>query len=66
MSMTQFEEGVLYAASIVIAMHDEPTMAATILREAGLANADCNDLDDYDKASLRKLREEPGIALRGL
>ncbi len=43
-----------------------PTMAATIIREAGLGQADCSGLDDFDKNHLRKIQGESGIALRGL
>jgi len=41
-------------------------MAATIIREAGLGQADCSGLDDFDKNHLRKIQGESGIALRGL
>ena len=66
MSLTEFEQGVLYAASIVIALHDQPVVAATVVREAGLSEADCSGLDDYEKKHLRKLKDEQGVALRGL
>ena len=62
----QFNEGVLYAASVLIATHDVPTMAATIIREAGLGQADCSGLDDFDKNHLRKIQGESGIAQIGL
>lgn len=64
--LSEFEQGVLYSASVLVAMHDEPVAAATILREAGLMNADCSGLDDFDKNNLRKIQGEKGIALRGL
>ena len=62
----KFNEGVLDAASILVATHDQPTMAATILREAGLQDADCSSMDEFDKVNLRKIQGENGIALRGL
>lgn len=64
--MTEFQLGVLYAASVVVAMHDAPVIAATIVSEAGLGNADCSGLDDFEKKNLRKIQGETGIALRGL
>jgi hypothetical protein len=64
--MTEFDQGVLYAAGVLLHLHDEPTLAATIIREAGLGNADCSELDDFDKINLRKVRDEKGMELRGL
>lgn len=64
--MNEFEQGVLYAAAIVVAIHDQPVIAATIIREAGLSDADCSKLDRFDKNHLSKLQNEKGIALRGL
>lgn len=61
-----WSEGVLMAASVLVATHDQPTEAATILKELGLADADCSQLDDFDKESLRKVIHERGITLRGL
>lgn len=64
--MTEFEQGVLYAASVLVALHDEPTLAASIVCEAGLESADCTSLDDYEKKHLRKIQGERGVTLRGL
>ena len=64
--LNPWSEGVLMAASVLVATHDEPTLAATILKELGLSDADCSQLDDFDKESLRKLMTERGITLRGL
>lgn len=63
-----WQEGVLMAASIVIACHDMPVIAATILSELGATTADCSDMDEFDKASLRKVQGElsGAVALRGL
>lgn len=63
-----WQEGVLMAASIVIASHDMPVVAATILSELGAQTADCSAMDEFDKTSLRKVQGELGgaIALRGL
>lgn len=63
-----WQEGVLMAASIVIACHDMPVVAATILNELCMQTADCSALDEFDQASLRKVQGElnGGISLRGL
>ena len=66
MPVDEFGQGVLYAASLLVALYDQPGMAATIVREAGLSKADCSTLDDYEKKNLGKLMNEQGIALRGL
>lgn len=65
-TLSDFEHGVLYAAAIVQATAFTPTIAADILREAGLTNADCALLDDYEKLHLRVVNEETGINLKNL
>ncbi len=64
--MTEFEQGVLYAAALVVALRDEPVIAASIIREAGLANADISSLDGIDQRNLMKLIGEKGINFRGV
>jgi hypothetical protein len=64
--LSDFGHGVLYAAAIVQATARMPTLAADILREAGLVNADCAELDDYDKQHLRVVNEETGMNLKNL
>lgn len=64
--LDSFSQGVLYAASLLVAIHDQPTMAASILREADLNEADCSALDDFEKRNLRRIQGEKAIALRGL
>lgn len=66
LKMTEFQEGVLYAAGLIVTMHNKPTIAASIIIEAGLANADISQLDDYDKSQLKKLNGEKGINFRGV
>ncbi len=65
-TLSEFDHGILYAAAIVQATAGQPVIAADILREAGLANADCAELDDYDKEHLRVVNKEYGINLRNL
>lgn len=64
----EWEEGVLMAASVLQALHDEPVLAATIIRELGLASINCSELDDFDKENLRKIQEQSGgrLSLRGI
>ncbi len=66
--MDEWERGALMFASVLVACHDQPGMAADVLHELGLAQADCKGLDTYDKRNLRKLQGERGgmIQLRGL
>lgn len=65
--LDEWERGALMAMSIMLALHDQPVIAADVLNEMGLANADCSSLDDYDKRNLRVLRREPRAGkLRGL
>ncbi len=66
MALTKFEHGVLYAAAQVIRLHDEPQVAADVLKQAGLEQVNCSDLDDYDKESLREVNKIYGMRLSGL
>lgn len=62
-----WREGVLMAASVLMATHDQPTMAADVLNELGLSGSDCGALDEFDKRNLRKIQKDrPGLKLRGL
>lgn len=60
--LTDFEKGILYAAGIVCSQ-DMPGVAADILREAGLTEADCTDLDGFDKEQLRLLSGEREVLI---
>lgn len=66
--VSEWEQGVLMAVSILIATHDQVVAGADVLRELGLSKADCSQLDDYDKRNLAKVQGELGgqIKLRGL
>lgn len=63
-----FEQGVLMAASVLVSLHDQPGMAADIVREFGLQEADCSKLDNFDKQNLRQIQglKNGVIKLRGL
>lgn len=56
------------AASVLVALHDQPGMAADVVREFGLHEADCSKLDDFDKRNLRRIQglKHGNIKLRGL
>ena len=64
--LNQFELGVAYSAALIVRLHDQPGMAAEILREAGLDRRNFSNCDDYEKESLRKLQGERGLNLYGL
>jgi hypothetical protein len=64
--ISEFDQGVLYAAGILACYVGEPTYAADLLKEAGLTDADVSEMDEFDKGNLRSLRGEKGIALKGL
>ena len=64
----EWREGVLMAVSILVAAHDQPTMGGDVLHELGLSDADCSNLDDFDKHNLKKVRDSQRSLkkLRGL
>ena len=64
--ISRFDEGVLYAAGLLGKYCDHPTEAAWIVGEAGLGDADCGGMDEFDKQNLQVLKGEKGIHLRGL
>lgn len=65
--MDQWEQGVLMAAAILVAAHDQPGMAADVLHELGLGRADCSAMDEFDKQYLRKINgQRANVKLRGL
>jgi len=53
-----FKAGYLLACCNVVNLHNEETIAADVLAEGGITEADVRkmDLSDYDKAALRKMR----------
>ncbi|WP_395009543.1 hypothetical protein [Undibacterium sp.] len=64
--LTEFEQGVFYAAAIVQITADQPGIAADIVKSAGLHNHDCSELDEMDKEALRVVNREKGMSLKGL
>jgi len=61
-----FFEGAIYAACLLVRLHDQPGMAADVLKEAGLRTWDCSELEEFEKEMLRIINEEKDMALRGL
>lgn len=51
-------ERVFYAAALLVFLHDQPGMAADILKEAGLETWDCSDMDEFEKSKLRIINKE--------
>ena len=56
--MNGFDKGVLYAAGLVGKYFDNPTIAAFIVNEAGLQNADLSKVDKFDRENLKSLKGE--------
>ena len=63
--ISEFDQGVLYAAGIIAYYFGEPTHAADLLKEASLTDANVSGMDDFDKKNLRILNKEKGISLKG-
>lgn len=62
--MTEFERGVLYAAYLICELHDQPTIAADVIREANLDGSNITELDDCEYHVLRKLNSSEHLQLR--
>lgn len=62
--MTEFERGVFYAAYLVCELHDNPTCAADIIKEANLDGSNITELDDCEYLVLRKLNSSEHLQLR--
>lgn len=62
----EFANGILTAAAILQSIHDQPNMAASLLRETCLNFYNCSELDDFDKEHLRKINKETDMHLTGL
>lgn len=62
--LTEFERGVFYAAYLVCELHDDPTCAADIIREANLNCSNITELDDCEYQVLRKLNSSEHLQLR--
>lgn len=63
--MTEFERGVFYAAYLVCELHDNPTCAADVIREANLDGSDISSLDDCEREVLFGLNNSEKLSLTG-
>ena len=58
--MNEFNQGIFYAAALLVTFVDQPTCAADILEQAGLLESDIRDLDDTEQRAMRALMtQEP-------
>ncbi|ELO1556381.1 hypothetical protein [Aeromonas hydrophila] len=64
--LDEWQQGVMYAVAQLMAVADQPVDAKEILKGAGLLDADCSELDDFERKWLRKLRDCEGVPLTGL
>ena len=58
-SESQFHKGIVHGAARLIEMHDQPTMALDILREAGLTEQDYKKCYECDLVFIRKQIDVP-------
>ena len=64
-SLGEFERGIFYAAYLICELHDEPTVAADVIREANLQDADISGLDDSERDVLMPLNRSEKLSLKG-
>jgi len=62
--MSEFERGIFYAAYLICELHDHQTIAADVIREANLENADISGLDDCEKDMLLELNKSEHLNLK--
>lgn len=53
--LNDFQQGIFYAAVLLVEFMDQPTYAADILQEAGLLDADVSELDETEQLAMKKL-----------
>lgn len=57
-NLNDFQQGVFYAAGLLVEWLDNPVAAADILKEAGLLEADVAELDETEQLAMKKLMEQ--------
>lgn len=62
--MGGFEHGIFYAAYLICELHDNPTVAADVIREANLQDADISGLDDSEINVLLPLNKSEKLNLK--
>lgn len=61
--LKEFERGILYAAYLICELHDEPTIAANVIREASLNEDDIRKMDSTEQKVLMKLVKNERYAM---
>lgn len=64
--ISEFERGVFYAAYLICELHDEPGIAADIIREANLDGTNIKALDGTEKKVLMGLNKTEHLSLRNV
>jgi hypothetical protein len=64
--LSDFERGILSAASVALSVYDSTAVAASIILKGRCENLDVSSLDEDKKVQLRRLAKESGINLTGL
>lgn len=64
--ISEFERGVFYAAFLICELHDEPGIAADIIREANLDGTNIKALDGTEKKVLMGLNKTEHLSLRNV
>lgn len=62
--ISEFERGVFYAAFLICELHDEPGIAADVIREANLDGTNIKALDGTEKKVLMALNKTEHLSLR--
>ncbi|WP_215846351.1 hypothetical protein [Candidatus Pantoea bituminis] len=62
--LNEFERGVFYAAYLICELHDQPVIAADVIREANLDCSDIRSLDVTERKVLMKLSKTDRLSLR--
>lgn len=58
MKLSEFDHGVLWAVCRIVELHDEPVVAADVLRESGI-NITTRQADIADRPFLKTILDEP-------
>lgn len=61
--LSEFDRGVLYAAYLICELHDEPTVAANVIREASLNESDICQMDSTERKVLMRLVKKEAYAM---
>ena len=64
--MSEFNKGILVSVALLSRMHGLGIELYDLLNDCGLKDADCAELDEFDKIQLRKLNKQEGLQLKGL